>query len=245
MANTVRNFENQFKLHTGFTDLHFGKKNEILNLKKTPNELDIVEFFQNVQKMETQNSAFATIEKLQYEKEESKVVKISNSQTKQFSALTVNVPNNPDCKSGTEKYMNTGFTDLHFGKKNEILNHKNTKNELAADSKLLSSFIGNNIKDNSKWFVEKFGQETEAKVGIVETTLRNSFKIQFKNCLQMAYTVRNFENQFKLNTGFTDLHFGKKNEILNLKNSKTNWQQKVSYFKVLLGIALKTTVNGP
>ena len=106
MANTLRNFENQFKLNTGFTDLHFGKKNEILNLKKTPNELAIVEFFQNVQKMETQNSAFATIEKLQYEKEESKVVKISNSQTKQFSALTVNVPNNPDCKSGTGKCSN-------------------------------------------------------------------------------------------------------------------------------------------
>ena len=100
----------------------------------------------------------------------------------------------------------------------------------AADIKLLSSFFGNSLKDNSKWFVEKFGQETEAKVGIVETTLRNSFKIQFKNCLQMAYTVRNFENQFKLNTGISDLHFGKKNEILNLKNSKTNWQQKVSYF---------------
>ena len=110
MANTVRNFENQFKLNTGFTDLHFGKKDETLNLKNTKNELAIVEFFQNAQKTKTQNSAFATIEKLQYEKEESKVVKISNSQTKQFSALTIKVPNNPsnnpDCKSGTGKCRN-------------------------------------------------------------------------------------------------------------------------------------------
>jgi hypothetical protein len=110
MANTVRNFENQFKLNTGFTDLHFGKKDETLNLKNTKNELAIVEFFQNAQKPKTQNSAFVTIKKLQYEKEESKIVKISNSQTKQFSALTIKVPNNPsnnpDCKSGTGKCRN-------------------------------------------------------------------------------------------------------------------------------------------
>jgi hypothetical protein len=37
----------------------------------------------------------------------------------------------------------------------------------AADIKLLSSFFGNSLKDNSKWFVEKFGQETQAKVRIV------------------------------------------------------------------------------
>ena len=39
MANTERNFENQFKLNTGFTDLHFGKINEIINHKNTKNEL--------------------------------------------------------------------------------------------------------------------------------------------------------------------------------------------------------------
>jgi hypothetical protein len=37
----------------------------------------------------------------------------------------------------------------------------------ATDLKLLSSFFVNSLKDNSKWFVEKFGQETQAKVRIV------------------------------------------------------------------------------
>ena len=51
----------------------------------------------------------------------------------------------------------------------------------AADSKLESSLIGSSLKDNSKYSIEKkFGQETEAKVRIVNLLTLLTWRIKIR-----------------------------------------------------------------